>query len=332
MIKSTTILLLSLLLVNSSAPSVQTTQQSSGQPRGLSVEQIVQMVKAGLSEDLIIARLRRDGKSFDLSPEDMVNLKQQRVSENIMQVMMDPKAEIRTTASPAPSAAPATLTGPGGAVMVVQTAGVPSGATPAPGTATGDPNDPLNPHDSGIYIVLKTREGKDEMVVLERAAYQGAKTAGTFTAAMTYGIKKAKMKAVIPGPRATIRSGDSRPTFYFYFEEKAAGLGKSSFGMGSLSSPNQFALVKLEAKQSNRETIIGEVGAFGASSGTHQKSMIPFRSERIRPGLYRVVPTSAMEDGEYCFLASAPMAVAGGAAGAGAVAPVDIFDFAISTR
>ena len=43
------------------------------------------------------------------------------------------------------------------------------------------------------------------MIVLERAAYQGAKTGGMFQSAMTYGIVKAKTKAVIPGPHASIR-------------------------------------------------------------------------------------------------------------------------------
>jgi len=76
-------------------------------------------------------------------------------------------------------------------------------------------------------------------------------------------------------------------------------------------------MVKLESKKSNRETIIGETGAFGASSGTNEKSMVGFKSERIRPGLYRVTVNEPLRPGEYCFLAGFM-----GAAGA-----VDIFDF-----
>ena len=95
--------------------------------------------------------------------------------------------------------------------------------------------------------------------------------------ALTYGIKKAKMKAVIPGQHASIRTPDSQPVFYFYFEDKAAGLGKGAFGAGAVSNPNQFALVKLKT---SRETIIGEFGALGSSTGTNEKSMVTFRSER----------------------------------------------------
>ena len=98
--------------------------------------------------------------------------------------------------------------------------------------------------------------------------------------ALTYGIKKAKMKAVIPGQHASIRTPDSQPVFYFYFEDKAAGLGKGAFGACAVSNPNQFALVKLSVTKTSRETIIGEFGALGSSTGTNEKSMVTFRSER----------------------------------------------------
>jgi hypothetical protein len=167
------------------------------------------------------------------------------------------------------------------------------------------------------------------MTVLERAAYQGAKTGGVFASAMTYGIKKAKEKAVIPGRRASIRTADASPVFYFYFDDKAAGLGKSYFGIGSLSNPNQFALIKLDVTKSNRETTIMEFGAFGSSSGTNTKAMIGFKSERIRNGLYKVTMNTPIEQGEYCFLASAGFA---GAYGAGAAGAVDLFDFGVSIQ
>jgi len=192
----------------------------------------------------------------------------------------------------------------------------------------GDPNDPMTPHDSGIYLYTKDLTGNPKLTILEPAAYQGSKTGGVFTSALTYGIKKAKMKAVIPGPHASIRTGDSQPFFYFYFEDKATGLGKSPWTTGGgVSSPNQFVLINVESKEKNRETIIAEYGAFGASSGTNEKSMIAFKSEKIRSGLYKVVPITNMKPGEYCFMVSS-----GGmsASTAGAAGAVQIFDFGIT--
>ena len=119
--------------------------------------------------------------------------------------------------------------------------------------------------------------------------------------------------------------------FYFYFDDKQAGLGKTHFGVGNLSNPNQFALLKLDVKKSERETIIGQYGAFGGSSGSDTKAMIPFKSDRIRPGLYKV-SVEGMESGEYCFLAQSgatPMMVGPYGAAGGAT---DIFDFGVNPK
>jgi len=186
----------------------------------------------------------------------------------------------------------------------------------------------MSPHDSGIYLYSKNRNGEIKMIALEQAAYQGSKTGGLFATAMTYGIKKAKMKAVIPGQHAAIRTADTLPTFYFYFEDKGAGLGKSTFG-SSASNPSQFALVRLEITKSSRETTIGQFGAFGTSMGTDEKSMITFKTEKLRAGMYKVTLERSLDAGEYCFLASTANV---GAFGAGAAGAAQIFDFGVSSE
>jgi len=148
------------------------------------------------------------------------------------------------------------------------------------------------------------------MIVLERAAYQGAKTGGVFASAMTGGIMKMKIKAVIPGAHASIRIADAHPVS-ISTSTTGRWARKTYFGVAGLSNANQFALVKLEASKSDRETIIGQVGAFGGSSGTQEKSIIEFKSERIRTGLYKVTIDDSLPTGEYCFLASGGMMTRG---------------------
>jgi hypothetical protein len=287
------------------------------------------MVKAGLSDDVIIARLRKEDKAFDLSPEEMIRLKQSKVSDAVLKVLMDPKADTAPSKN-APSN-PATV--------VVQAPGLagiggarPSGATPAAGQdAAGDPNDPMTPHDSGIYLYAKGRDGKPQMVVLERASYQGAKSGGMFGTVMTHGISKAKSRAMINGPHAGIRVTEASPTFYFYFDDKQAGLGKTYFGVGSLSNPNQFVLLKLEVKKSDRETVIGKYSEWGSSSGADSGSTVPFKAERIRTGLYKVT-VDAMPQGEYCFYASSGPTTAVGAMAVTTTTGSDIFDFGVSLQ
>lgn len=271
----------------------------------LNNDSIIKMVKASLSQDVIVSMVKSQPSSFVVTPDQLIALKNAGVPDAVVSAMVNRSVGNGSVASPSSS-----------------------GATLAAGTvAVGDPNDPMASHDSGIYLYARDRTGAFKLIMLEQAAYQGSKTGGVMASAMTYGIKKAKMKAVIPGQRASIRSADSQPVFYFYFEDKAAGLGKGGFGSGAVSNPNQFALIKLDVTKSSRETTIGEFGAFGSSSGTNEKSMVTFKSEKLRTGLYKVVLTGPMDPGEYCFLASQ---VSMGAFGAGASGAAQIFDFGVT--
>jgi hypothetical protein len=267
----------------------------------LTNDSVIKMVKAGLSADVIVSMVKTQPAKYTLTADALIGLKSAGVPDKVVAAMIERNS------------------GGGGIVSGLPQA---SGATPAAGSvATGDPNDPLSPHDSGIYMYAKDRNGEYKLTELEQANYQGSKTGGLIGSALTYGIKKVKVKAAIPGQHASIRTPDTQPVFYFYFEDKAAGLGKGGFG--SVSNPNQFALVKLDVTKTSRETTIGETGITGASSGTDEKAMVTFKSEKLRSGMYKVTPNVAMEAGEYCFLASFGSA-------AGAAAAAQIFDFGVT--
>lgn len=270
----------------------------------LTNDAVVKMVKAGIGEDVIVSMVNTRPANYALTPETLIELKLAGVPDRVVTAMV------------------AKCSPPEGASGLF--GGKPSGATPPPGTvSTGDPNDPMAPHDSGIYLYGKNHA----LIVLEEAAYQGAKMGSLWGSAFTYGIKKMKMKAVIPRQHANISVPDAQIVFYFYFEDKAAGLGKGFFGAGTVSNPDQFALVKLEVTKSGRELTIGEFGAFGSSTGADRKSMVSFKSERLKTGLYRVITDSPMKAGEYCFLVSRFNM---GAFGAGAAGANQLFDFAVT--
>lgn len=71
------------------------------------VDSVIQSVKMGLSENLIIKTLQRDNKPMNLTPGDLVKLKNAGVSENIIGVMLDPSSAPAPAAAAAPAAAPA---------------------------------------------------------------------------------------------------------------------------------------------------------------------------------------------------------------------------------
>jgi curli biogenesis system outer membrane secretion channel CsgG len=98
------------------------------------VDSVIQLVKAGMSDDLIIKSLKKTNKPVDLSPADMVKLKQAGVSDNVIGVLLDPTsvpAPVATAAAPPPPPPPAPEPPPAPAPAPVASAPapVPTGAT-----------------------------------------------------------------------------------------------------------------------------------------------------------------------------------------------------------
>jgi len=260
---------------------------ATGQDAALTKEQVIQMSKAGLSEEVIVARVNAEPNPMKLSTDDLIALKASGISDGVIRAMMAPKP---APAQPAANAAP----------------------------PVADPNDPLSPHDPGIYLLTKERDGGRKMMLIERAGSGHEKTANVWGHAFSYGISKAKIKAEIPGARAETRSAASKPEFYMYFPP-TGNLGAAD----TISSPSQFSLLSLEIKKDHRETAVAKVGFASASAGTDEKRVFKLSTEKIRPYMYKVVPESDLKGGEYAFVASAGMG--GPASGASVV----MYDFGV---
>ena len=276
------------LLLVSFGYAQQPTPAPSTKAEALTNADVLKMVEAKLSDDLIIGKIRASACAFDTSTDTILKLKSQGISDAVIQAM------VAAGARPAQAST--------------------SAAPPA------DPNDPKSPHDAGIYWLPKERRDK-AMVQMEPAVYSAGKSSGMFKMAMTYGMSKAKWKAVVKDPRAKLRISESLPEFWFYFEEKSHGLSNSGFSSGA-SSPNEFILARMEQKGSERELVVGELGAFGASTGTRSKDVVEVTFVKVAAGTYKVTPNQAIPAGEYCFF-YAGTNVAMGATGG------KLFDFGI---
>lgn len=235
---------------------------------------VVQMVKASFDNQTIIKAIQANPTSFDVSPQALLALKNSGVNQAVIQAMLS-----RTTAEE-------------------NNAGGESGSTGAstqPAAANMNPNNPTSPHSPGIYWE-QTGASSPRMVELEASAYSRGKTSGLFGSAMSMGLSKAKWKVVIEGASASLHILNSTPEFWFYF----ANAG-SAFSSGP-SRPEDFTLVKLEKHKSDRELVVGKVGAFGASSGIPTNDTIAVQAKAVAPGIYEVVPSKPLKSGEYAFL------------------------------
>src|SRR5664280_969455 len=183
--------LIALLLCLLSAPTSSLPQSHALPPPvgGITFEQVIRLSQSGLSDGVIIAQIKKRPQPFSLSPDELLQLKAAHVSNNVIEAKVPP------------SSAPAI-------------------ANPAATTTAGqgDADDPLADHESGIYMYYTTNGGERKLVELEPTVYsQGAFSGGVFHAF--------KWKAVVRSPHAPISTADRDAVFYFYFEEKGAGLG-----------------------------------------------------------------------------------------------------------
>ena len=122
------------------------------------VDSVIESVKAGLSEALIIRTLKRDNKPADLTPADLVKLKNAGVSENIIGVMLDPAS------TPAPAAA---------AAPVAPAPAAPVAAAPAPASAP----EPVAAAAPAPAASGPTTQAQKKRVIVDEFDYSTVKTA-----------------------------------------------------------------------------------------------------------------------------------------------------------
>jgi curli biogenesis system outer membrane secretion channel CsgG len=105
------------------------------------VDMVIELVTNGMSESLMIKQLQHDGKTYALTTPDLLKMQKAGVSENIINVMMDPKTTISAHAEQPPNSGGSAMKDPmpGGASTVpsptapaVDTIAVSAAATPFP--------------------------------------------------------------------------------------------------------------------------------------------------------------------------------------------------------
>jgi hypothetical protein len=267
--------------------------------QALNNDGVIKLVKAGLSDDLIVSTVSGSSGTYDTSANGLVSLKQAGASDRVIAAIV----------SKAGGAAPAG-----------------ADTTPATATAGTNPDDPNAPHEAGIYFYTANAAGP-KMTELEPSVYSQGKTGGMWASGMTYGIVKAKTKAVLRGAHANACVADPSSVFYFYFEKESAGLSNSSHG--GTSTPNEFVLLKFDVKSETRETTIGKFNAYGSSGGTDEKAVVAFDYVKLRPGVYKVTPKAPLQSGEYGFIAAGGTVVAGPFVAAG-TSNSRVFDFGVN--
>lgn len=224
---------------------------------------VTNLFTKGLSTTIIVSKIKTSKTNFDVSTDALIKLKEQKIPDEIVNAMVE--------------------------------------ASGNKDNATGDINDPNSIHESGLYY-CKVTDGKTEMTYLEPTVCSQTKMGSGLGTALTYGIAKTKTKAKLDGGMARLQVNETKPIFYFYFD-KGQNLNNSSSWFSASSSPNEFLLVKMDAKQKNREFVTGSYNAYGGMSwGVDEKYKKDFDIEKLKSGVYKVTPKIVLPAGEYCFM------------------------------
>ena len=271
--------------------------------QSLNNDAIIKLVKAGLSDDLIVTTISASAGTYDTSTDGLIALKTAGVSDKIVAAMVSKAFAL----PPAPAAL----------------------VPPPPPVA--DPDDPASPHEAGIYIFSSQAPAGSKMAMLEPSVYSQGKTGGLFATAMTYGIAKASIKAVIRNAHSNVRVTDPNVVFYFFFEQQNAGLSEAQKPFGGTSTPNEYTLLRFDVKKDTRETTTGKFNAYGGTGGTDDKAMVAFTYAKLRPGAYKVTLTAPLTTGEYGFVSPSGGLVVGTMMGGASVAGTSsVFDFGVN--
>ena len=192
----------------------QTAQQT------MDKDAVVKLQNAAVSDSVIIGMINASPCFFDTSTDGVIALKNAGVHDAVALAIIN-----RMNALAHPRA--------------------PYIAAPAP--APADPDDPMAPHDAGVYLMAGAPDGKPKMDFIDRVGESAMKVSNLMGAAFSFGAAKSeKLKAQIPGPHAALRTTQNRPVFYMYFPDTSSFAAFGGFPM--VSSPNQFSLQSLDVQ------------------------------------------------------------------------------------
>lgn len=229
---------------------------------------VVKLCSAGLGDDLVVAKIAQSPTvQFDVDTDALVELKEQGVSDPVIQAML------RRSGGPMPMApAPADSSAPSG----------PSSGPPSQAMMIGTPAGPMllpSPGSGGEKIWLSTQDG---FVALSGVVGEQSSTFAYVTRFQYLNL---------PGLRATTRTNDRSLAILVASEPNPTG---------------RFYWASFDPDQDDgvRSVKMGRSGLFKSKIALtpDEDWTIKFRAEEQQPGLWKLTPPSPVEPGEYGIL------------------------------
>jgi hypothetical protein len=180
-------------------------------PKRLTNQDVISMTQLGLSEDVIIAKVRAasavgaDAISFDTSVDGLKALKAANVTDGVIKVMINP-------APPPPTIVTATST-----------------------PMTIDPN--LPPPEVGVYW----KDGAN-FILIPGQAVTNAKVGGKAGSFFTDGLRNQHWDATLNGPTSNNRVRESHAVFYLYVPDGSSSSDYILIKLNKKSDHREFQI------------------------------------------------------------------------------------------
>lgn len=228
----------------------------------LTVEDVVNLAKAGVADDVIVIRIRKNAKAFDLNADEILELKRTGVSDTVIKFLLDPSQPY--SPAPPPVSSPARSDPPGA-------------TTPPPAPAKHYPADDHAsrvPPEPGLYRFPNDQPAKIDVKIL-----LGVKSGAGLGKVL---MKKDKIIGYLVGPAAKTRIPDKAPIFYLRLPE-----GKAI---------EEIVLVALDHKSDRREIEMGPA----PKQEFKAEALRQFDSLEVGASLFKLTP-GKLTKGEYLF-------------------------------
>ncbi len=239
----------------------------------VTVQDVIRLTKAGVSDDVIIQQLKSHNERFILSTDQIIQLKTAKVSDGVIATMLNPAYQpAGSTAGSKPFASQP----PTAAAKPV--ANQPNTPQPVPlATSNADVSDGI-PAQLGVYVKVK-----GDWIALSPEVVTW-KSGGVAKSVASGGIVKGDVNGFIDGSSSMVRV--MNPLEFVIVVPEGIDI-------------TAYQLVRLHDHEDYREfrTVAG--GVFHVSGGA-TRDVIPFDSVRVAPRVYHVTTSTAL--GEYGIL------------------------------
>ncbi len=284
-------------------------------PAAMTNQDVIRLVKAKVTDEIIIAKIKQSKTKFDTSVGGLVALKQAGVSDNLIAVMMSEPATTPAAATPAvPAATSAAVT-----TAPALRPGFTAANKPTPAAATGSiaaaqkgpPPKPVQissaPQNYGVYI---WSNGELKQLGQVQTKVQNSKFRSLLK---SIPFVRQKIDINLPGAHSNSRFEETRPTFFAFFPPSR--------------DVSKFKLLqcKITGQRFDQRTVANASILFSTEQNQDEVP-VEIGPTPVRD-MYRIFPLEDMPSGEFGIVEGNT-----GSNSASNIEILDVYDFALDHK